>query len=131
MTYTRLKSVNLHHMPLIKEMPSEVPLSLIQYLCHAVNIINTNDKVQKCNLKRTDQSLVLGLLEFLATGLVVDGSCLIAKSNFVAQFSPDVTQFGKLPNIRARQQTIATRIIKLALVTTSGEPICALPPCPV
>jgi hypothetical protein len=130
-TYIALLEVNVHHAQLVKEMPLELPQSLIQYLCDSVHTINGDAKVQTCNLKRTDQSVVLGLLEFLAVGLTVDGSCLIQKSPFVARYGPNITQFGKLPNIRARQQTIATRIIKLALVTAAGEPIKALPPCPV
>lgn len=129
--YQKVYESRLKNNCLLNPVPQEIPESLTQYLIDMVQFVEKQASSKSATLKRTGHSVILGLIELLQKGFVVDGCELVTPSPFLKKFAPDVTQVGKLPNIRARQQTIATRLVKLALVTSSGEPLRCLPKCPI
>ena len=115
----------------IRTPPVSISPELSAYLVTVIGIIRSESERRNMKLKRTDQTIVLGLLQLLETGFQVNGATLIESSPFVQKYGLSLHQFGKLKGIRCRQQTIATRQIKQALVTTDGHPLIRLPKCPV
>ena len=108
-----------------------VPNELTAYVVKITQQLAENHNRLQNVPKKTDQAIALGLLQLLETGLSADGVILVHKSNFVSTFAPSLHQYGYLPGIRARQQSIAVRYIKQHLVTSAGIPSLQLPPCPV
>lgn len=108
-----------------------VPHDLTVYVVKIIQLLAENHNRLQNVPKKTDQAIALGLLQLLEIGLSADGVILVHKSKFVSAFAPSLHQYGYLPGIRARQQSIAVRYIKQHLVTPTGIPLLQLPPCPV
>ena len=129
--YQEVYECRMKNNHLLNPPPDSIPEPLTKYLIDMIAFIEKQASSKHTSLKRTGHSVVLGLIELLQSGFVVDGCVLVRPSPFLQRHAPDVTQVGKLPNIRARQQTIATRLVKLALVSEDGEPLRQLPQCPL
>jgi len=117
--------------PGLKPVPQSIPETFAQYIIIQTERIRNECARRKIPCKRTDASLVLGLLQLLNTGFSACGACIIPKSDYVARHSLSVQQYGLIPGIRCRSQTISTRLVKKAVLTEDGEPLLTLPPSPV
>ena len=117
--------------PAIRAVPKTIPEELIQYFITQTKQIRTECDRRNIQCKRTDGSLVLGLLQLLDSGFVACGATLIDKSNWVGKHSLSLQQYGKLNSVRCRSQTIAVRVLKHCLVSDSGNPLLRLDPCPI
>lgn len=117
--------------PMMQPVPASVPEEFALYIIAQTDRIRNECSRRNIPCKRTDASLVLGLVHLLSTGFAACGATLIPQSNYVRTHSLSLQQYGLLPNIRARSQTISTRLVKRAILTDDGEPLLVLPDSPV
>lgn len=116
--------------PMLSPVPESIPEAFVQYIIEQTDRIRQECTRRKIPCKRTDASLVLGLMQLLATGFSACGATLIPKSEFVRKHGLTLSQYGMMPNIRCRSQTISTRLVKKVILTEEGEPLLLLPEPP-
>ena len=115
----------------LRPLPESIPEPFIRYIIEQTERIRGECVRRRIPCKRTDASLVLGLLQLLKSGFSACGATMISQSQFVKNHALSEQQYGLLPGVRCRSQTISTRLVKKALLTTDGEPLFLLPPPPV
>lgn len=84
----------------LRPVPKELPEPFVQYIIAQTDRIRAECTRRSIPCKRTDASLVLGLLQLLSTGFTACGATLIPKSPFVAAHGLSLSQYGLMPTIR-------------------------------
>ena len=114
----------------IRGPPSTIPENLTAYIVDQTLFIQNECIRRNIKCKTTDTNLVLGLLQLLETGFVVNNSVLVTPSTWIQTYSVSLQQLGNFSGFRCRAQTRSVRLCKGALVTSEGEPLTLLPPPP-
>lgn len=129
--YSAAVAYRLKMAPSMNPLPRSIPEPFVAYIIEQTERIREECVRRRIPCKRTDASLVLGLLQLLKTGFEACGANLVPRSHFVTKYALSEQQYGLLPGVRCRSQTISTRLVKKAILTEEGEPLLLLPPSPV
>ncbi len=126
-TYVKVRRVVAAHAVFVRPPLDAVDVALVAYMCRTINLLKAEAKKRKLPLKKNDACIVFGLAQLFDTGFAPGGVVAIHPVPTIVAHGLSPCQYPKLPNLRARQQTIAVRQIQRICVDVAGRAALQLP----
>lgn len=126
--YTKIKKIVGEHAVYTRPPMQTVPFELVKYMCQTIHLLKKEANKRKLILKKNDACIVFGLAQLFDVGFSPGGVTAIRSVPCISSHGLSPCQYPKLPDLRARQQTIAVRQIQRICVDDTGRAALQLPP---
>lgn len=126
--YAKIKKVVKEHAVYTRPPMQTIPNELVQYMCQTIHLLKKEASKRKLALKKNDACIVFGLAQLFDVGFSPGGVTAIRSVPCISHHGMSPCQYPKLPDLRARQQTIAVRQIQRICVDDTGRAALQMPP---
>lgn len=126
-TYLKIRSVMKSHAAFTRPPMNQIKFSLVNYMCQTINLLKREAERRRLPLKKNDACIVFGLVQLFDVGFFPGGVAAIRPVPCISAHGLSPCQYPKLPDLRARQQTIAVRQIQRICVDDTGRTVLQLP----